>query len=78
MTGIMLVGADGQLGWEVVRRASVVLMEWNEFRAVVLKQLRQKMRGNVLVDLRNVYAPSVAEAAGFVYRGVGRGMHQAN
>jgi UDPglucose 6-dehydrogenase len=56
----------------------VVLTEWNEFRAVNLKQLRQQMRGNVLVDLRNVYAPAVAEAAGFVYRGVGRGMHQAN
>jgi UDPglucose 6-dehydrogenase len=56
----------------------VVLTEWNEFRAVNLKQLRQQMRGNVLVDLRNVYAPAVAEAAGFVYRGVGRGRHQAN
>ncbi len=50
----------------------VVLTEWNEFRAVDLKQLREAMRGDALVDLRNVYAPSLAEAAGFVYRGVGR------
>ena len=50
----------------------VVLTEWNEFRAADLKQLRQVMRGDALVDLRNVYAPALAEAAGFVYRGVGR------
>ena len=52
--------------------ALVVLTEWNEFRAVDLEQLREVMRGDVLVDLRNVYAPALAEAAGFVYRGIGR------
>lgn len=52
----------------------VVLTEWNEFRAVDLKQLRNVMRGDAMVDLRNVYQPALAEAAGFVYRGVGRGM----
>jgi len=51
----------------------VVLTEWNEFRAADLKQLRAMMRGDVLVDLRNVYHPALAEAAGFVYSGVGRG-----
>ena len=53
--------------------ALVVLTEWNEFRAVDLRLFRNRMRGNVLVDLRNVYQQSVAEAAGFIYRGVGRG-----
>lgn len=52
----------------------VVLTEWNEFRAVDLKQLRKVMRGRALVDLRNVYPPALAEAAGFTYRGIGRGM----
>lgn len=51
----------------------VVLTEWNEFRALDLKHLREAMRGDVLVDLRNVYPPVLAEATGFVYRGVGRG-----
>ena len=51
----------------------VVLTEWNEFRAVDLKQLRKAMRGNALVDLRNVYQPAHAAAAGFDYSGVGRG-----
>ena len=51
----------------------VVLTEWNEFRAVDLRNFRNRMRGNVLVDLRNIYQQSVAEAAGFIYHGVGRG-----
>jgi UDPglucose 6-dehydrogenase len=51
----------------------VVLTEWNEFRAADLKQLRAAMRGDVLVDLRNVYQPALAEEAGFIYCGVGRG-----
>jgi len=54
----------------------VVLTEWNEFRAVDLKQLCKIMRGDVLVDLRNVYSPALAEAAGFTYRGIGRSAEQ--
>ena len=50
----------------------VVLTEWNEFRALDLKQVRKAMRGNILVDLRNVYSPEQAEAAGFAYTGIGR------
>jgi len=53
--------------------ALVVLTEWNEFRALDLKQARKAMRGKILVDLRNVYSPELAKAAGFVYGGVGRG-----
>lgn len=56
----------------------VVLTEWNEFRAVDLKQLRDTMRGNVLVDLRNVYQSAQAEAAGFIFWGVGRGVSRSN
>ena len=50
----------------------VALTEWNEFRAADLKQLHKVMRDNALVDLRNVYAPALAEAAGLAYRGIGR------
>jgi UDPglucose 6-dehydrogenase len=53
----------------------VVLTEWNEFRAVDLKQLRATMRGNVLVDLRNVYAATLAADADFVYYAIGRERH---
>jgi hypothetical protein len=51
----------------------VTLTEWNEFRALDLGELRNAMRGNVLVDLRNVYPPDAVAAAGLVYHGIGRG-----
>ena len=50
----------------------MVLTEWNEFRALDLKRVREVMLGNVLVDLRNMYPEALAEGAGFVYYGVGR------
>jgi UDPglucose 6-dehydrogenase len=52
--------------------AAVVLTEWNEFRAVSLSAMKAKMRGDALVDLRNVYRPEHARAAGLVYTCVGR------
>jgi UDPglucose 6-dehydrogenase len=51
---------------------TVVLTEWNEFRALSLENLRSRMRGDVLVDLRNVYEPQQAGAAGFSYASIGR------
>ncbi|MGD0531793.1 MAG: UDP-glucose/GDP-mannose dehydrogenase family protein [Methyloceanibacter sp.] len=51
---------------------AVVLTEWNEFRALDLDALKASMRGNVLVDLRNVYLPAQARAAGFTYTSIGR------
>jgi len=51
---------------------TVVLTEWNEFRALDLQALRARMRGDVLLDLRNVYLPAQARAAGFSYASIGR------
>ena len=51
---------------------AVVLTEWNEFRAVNLGALKAKMRGDVLVDLRNIYRPEHARDAGFAYVSIGR------
>ena len=50
---------------------TVVLTEWNEFRAIDLKRLREVMFGNALVDLRNMYTEALAEEAGFAYYGIG-------
>ena len=52
--------------------AVVVITEWNEFRALDLKRLRQSMNGGVMVDLRNIYRPAEAREAGFDYTSVGR------
>lgn len=52
--------------------ALVLITEWNEFRALSPARLREVMRGQVLVDLRNVYDPAAMRQAGFSYYGVGR------
>lgn len=52
--------------------ALVVITEWNEFRAISADRIRGAMRGQVIVDLRNVYNPASMRAAGFAYHGIGR------
>ena len=55
--------------------ALVVVTEWNEFRALVPASLKAAMRGDVVVDLRNVYDPEAMRQAGFAYHSIGRGEH---
>ena len=50
----------------------VVITEWNEFRAISLKDMKEAMRGNLLVDLRNVFHPDEAKAVGLEYHSIGR------
>ncbi len=51
----------------------VILTEWNEFRALDLARLGGAMKTARMADLRNIYSPKDAEAAGFeAYSGVGR------
>ncbi len=52
--------------------AMVLITEWNEFRALSPARLRAAMRGDVVVDLRNVYDPVAMRQAGLNYHGVGR------
>jgi UDPglucose 6-dehydrogenase len=52
--------------------ALVILTEWNEFRALDLAEVKRRMRGAAFVDLRNVYRPGEASAAGFAYTSIGR------
>ncbi|MEM1340731.1 MAG: UDP-glucose/GDP-mannose dehydrogenase family protein [Pseudomonadota bacterium] len=61
--------------YEAAREADlvVILTEWNEFRALDLVRLRQLMQSPRMADLRNIYSPQDAEAAGFeAYAAVGR------
>ena len=51
----------------------VVITEWNEFRALDLAEIKGKMRGNAVVDLRNVFDPAVADNLQLGYSGIGRG-----
>ena len=53
--------------------AVVIATEWNEFRNIDLNRVKQRMRGNVLVDAINLLDPSKAKSSGFQYCGMGRG-----
>ena len=50
----------------------VILTEWNEFRALDLKQMKQLLKRPLMVDLRNIYRPDEMERSGFAYISVGR------
>ena len=51
----------------------VILTEWNEFRALDLPRVAKSMNHARMADLRNIYSPKDAEAAGFdAYSCVGR------
>ena len=53
--------------------AVVVVTEWDEFRGLSLSELATRMRGNALLDLRNIYGQQEAERAGLRHFGIGRG-----
>jgi UDPglucose 6-dehydrogenase len=50
----------------------VIVTEWNEFRAIDPVRLREAMRGDLVMDLRNLYEPAAMRAAGFRYQCIGR------
>jgi UDPglucose 6-dehydrogenase len=52
--------------------AVVLITEWHEFRNMDLKQLKQKTRSPLLIDLRNIYTHEEAAAAGFRHICVGK------
>lgn len=71
----LLKGATwAQDPYEAAKGADVVavLTEWNEYRGLNLKRLAGEMRGNQLVDLRNIYRHEDLEDTGLVYISVGR------
>ncbi|HET9782608.1 MAG TPA: UDP-glucose/GDP-mannose dehydrogenase family protein [Candidatus Dormibacteraeota bacterium] len=52
--------------------ALVLITEWNEFRQLDLRRVKQLMRNPVIIDGRNIYDPTTLKDMGFTYRGVGR------
>jgi UDPglucose 6-dehydrogenase len=50
----------------------VLITEWNEFRALDFGRIRAVMKGDLMVDLRNVYLPTEVRAAGLTYVSIGR------
>jgi UDPglucose 6-dehydrogenase len=52
--------------------ATVIVTEWNEFRALDLDRIKSLMRTPVLIDLRNIYVPQDVIGRGFRYESIGR------
>jgi UDPglucose 6-dehydrogenase len=81
---ILITGAAGFVGYhlsdkllargDTVRAADAVILmtEWNQYRGLDLDKLKSMMRGNVFVDLRNVYEREPMQAHGVSFSCVGR------
>jgi UDPglucose 6-dehydrogenase len=52
--------------------AIAIVTEWDAYRALDLAKLKAAMKGETLVDLRNIYRPEEGAKAGFDYYSIGR------
>ena len=50
----------------------IVITEWNEFRQLDLRRVKEQMQKPILLDGRNIYDPLKVKNLGFTYQGVGR------
>ena len=55
----------------------MLVTEWPEFAELDLAALAGTMRGNLLVDGRNLFDPERVREAGLVYEGIGRAAGRA-
>jgi UDPglucose 6-dehydrogenase len=53
--------------------AIVLVTEWDEFRYLDWDRVLEGMRGDILVDGRNLYDPETMIQSGFCFRPIGRG-----
>ncbi|MCO4055641.1 MAG: UDP-glucose/GDP-mannose dehydrogenase family protein [Bosea sp.] len=51
---------------------AVILTEWAEFRTLDLTAVASLLNEPVMVDLRNIFSPEAAAAAGLAYHSIGR------
>ncbi len=51
--------------------AVVIMTKWNEYRALELVRLKESMKGDIFIDLRDIYSPELVTKHGFKYIGVG-------
>ena len=50
----------------------VIMTEWNEFRSLDFKRIKKYMRGNIILDTRNILNMDRLSEFGFTYDNVGR------
>jgi len=71
-------GIEKQLSWhndiyEAIKHsdATIILTEWDQFKAIDFSQYESLNAKKVLFDLRNLYRKEKLEELGFIYHGVG-------
>ena len=78
--GATFARAMSHAGLEIVQKeydavrgadALVLLTEWRSYRAPNFAEIKKRMRGDIVVDARNVWRPSEVQRAGLRYQGVG-------
>ena len=52
--------------------AIIIATEWNEFRALNFKLLKEQMKDYIIFDLRNIYNEDEITNLGFAYCGIGK------
>jgi len=52
--------------------ALLLVTEWDEFKGLDLRKLKQAMANSILIDGRNMFDPQVVRGAGFEYSCIGR------
>lgn len=60
--------------YDAVKNANVLLIltEWNEFKQINLKKVKELMNKPIIVDGRNIYKPEEMKKLGFTYISTGR------
>ena len=53
--------------------ALVLVTEWNEYRNLNLEKIKLLLKGNIILDTRNLLDYDLVRRYGFIYEGVGRG-----
>ena len=48
--------------------ALLILTEWDEFRMPNFERIKELMRGNIVIDGRNIWVKSEVEELGFIYQ----------
>lgn len=60
--------------YDAIKGADVLIFmtEWNQFRALDMKRVKELLKSPKIADLRNIYEPDDMRELGFEYVGVGR------
>ncbi len=66
--------------YEVARGSDAIMLvtEWDEFKNLDMRRVRNLMKSPVLIDGRNMYDPDKLNRIGFIYDGIGRNSHQVS